>query len=72
MKSGLGKTAYIIQKGVAVKVPGVEELDHAALVLCPLVAICEWCINREHTDGERNKQNSQASADCRVLVHAKE
>ena len=54
-------------KGIAVKVPCVEELDCFALILRPCITIRKGCVKSEHSDSERNKKNCRSTANLRML-----
>lgn len=62
---------YIAVEGVAVKVPGGEELDASAHVLGPGVSVGQGGVHGECGDAEGSKEGNECSADLRPTFQAK-
>ena len=63
-------SAYSVVEVVAVPVPSVEELHLLALVLSPLVAVAQRCIQAENNDTSRKEDDDAGSANDGVLLDA--
>ena len=53
---------YAVVEGVAIPVPGVEELDAVAFGLGPLIAIRQWSVQSKDGDGEGHEDCRSAHA----------
>ena len=65
-------STYIIVESVAVKIPGIKQLDSSALILCPGVAVNQGSIQSEDANRECDEGDGNAPSGLRMFLQPKQ